>query len=58
MEDRADCSAIQDVLQAITGGRTVPRVFIGGKFVGGGSEMKELQQSNQLVPLLKAAGAL
>jgi len=58
LDGRSDCGTIQDVLLAITGGRTVPRVFIGGKFVGGGTEMKDLQQSNQLVPMLKAAGAL
>ena len=58
IENRGDEAAIQDALLAKTGGRTVPRVFIGGKFVGGGSEVKELQDSNQLVPLLQAAGAL
>lgn len=58
LENRSDCSAIQDALLAITGGRTVPRVFIGGKFVGGGTELQQLQESNQLVPMLKAAGAL
>jgi len=57
LDNRDDGGAIQDALLAITGGRTVPRVFIGGKFVGGGSEVKALQDSNQLVPLLQAAGA-
>jgi len=57
LEDRDDGAAIQDALLEITGGRTVPRVFIAGKFVGGGSEVKELQDTNQLVPLLQAAGA-
>jgi len=56
LDNRDDGAAIQDALLAITGGRTVPRVFIGGKFVGGGSEVKALQESNQLVPLLQAAG--
>ena len=36
----------------------MPRVFIGGEFVGGGSEMRDLQASGQLVPKLKAVGAL
>lgn len=35
----------------------VPRVFIGGKCVGGGSETYSLLNKGELVPLLKAAGA-
>eukprot|EP01054_Gregarina_sp_Poly1_P005705 Gregarina_sp_Poly_1__5704@NODE_2_length_28028_cov_167_134223_g1_i0_p19_GENE_NODE_2_length_28028_cov_167_134223_g1_i0NODE_2_length_28028_cov_167_134223_g1_i0_p19_ORF_typecomplete_len159_score14_25Glutaredoxin/PF00462_24/1e04Glutaredoxin/PF00462_24/2_2e17Thioredoxin_3/PF13192_6/0_0013DUF836/PF05768_14/0_0063Thioredoxin_4/PF13462_6/0_1Thioredoxin_4/PF13462_6/1_6e02Thioredoxin_2/PF13098_6/0_013TraF/PF13728_6/0_024Thioredoxin/PF00085_20/0_089DSBA/PF01323_20/0_39DSBA/PF01323_20/1_9e03Z1/PF10593_9/0_16 len=35
---RKDSEAIQDVLEDMTGERTVPRVFIGGKFIGGGTE--------------------
>ena len=30
--------AIQNYLQQITGARSVPRVFINGKFYGGGDE--------------------
>lgn len=36
----------------------VPRVFIGGKFVGGGSEVRDFQKSGELVSMLKSAGAL
>jgi glutaredoxin len=36
----------------------VPRVFLDGKFIGGGSEMKELESSGQLVAKLKDVGAL
>jgi len=36
----------------------VPRVFIGGKCVGGGSETWSLHNQNRLVPLLKDAGAV
>lgn len=53
-----DCDAIQDYLLSITGARTVPRVFIGGKFIGGGSETRDLHQKGKLVPMLKSAGAL
>ncbi|XP_072166669.1 uncharacterized protein [Diadema setosum] len=49
---------IQDCLNEITGARTVPRVFIGGKCVGGGTEVKQLQNSGQLVTILKECGAL
>ncbi|ESO08622.1 hypothetical protein HELRODRAFT_74975 [Helobdella robusta] len=57
IENRSDCSQIQDALQQITGARTVPRVFIGGKCIGGGSDTQSLHQNNRLVPLLKEAGA-
>lgn len=53
-----DGAAIQDYMQTLTGARSVPRVFVGGKFIGGGSEVKELQGNGKLVPLLKDAGAL
>ncbi len=53
-----DCRAIQDVLKGMTGASSVPRVFIGGHFVGGGTEMKEMQKNGKLVKLLKEVGAL
>ena len=34
----SDADKIQDALLKITGGRSVPRVFIHGKFFGGGDE--------------------
>jgi hypothetical protein len=34
-QTRPDGAEIQDELQNLTGGRSVPRVFIGGAFVGG-----------------------
>ena len=33
-----DMAAIQDYLKELTGARSVPRVFINGKFYGGGDE--------------------
>lgn len=53
-----DGSAIQDVLLSMTGGRSVPRVFIGGKFVGGGTDVRDKQANGSLTVLLKDAGAL
>jgi len=35
----------------------VPRVFIGGKCVGGGSETWSLHNQNRLLPMLEDAGA-
>ena len=53
-----DGNAIQDYLQSITGARSVPRVFINKKCIGGGSDVKGLADQGKLVPLLKEAGAL
>ncbi|XP_046839491.1 glutaredoxin-like [Xenia sp. Carnegie-2017] len=58
LDNRDDGEEIMDILKRITGGRTVPRVFIGGKFVGGGSEVRDFQKSGELVSMLKSAGAL
>jgi len=38
LENRSDMAAIQDYLKELTGARSVPRVFINGKFYGGGDE--------------------
>merc|ERR1719495_3001849 len=54
IENRDDCDQIQDYLKRLTGARSVPRVFINKKFVGGGSEMKELAKSGELEKLLAA----
>jgi len=35
----------------------VPRIFIGGKCVGGGSETWSLHNQNRLIQLLEDAGA-
>lgn len=44
---------IQNVLQQITGARSVPRVFIGGNCIGGGSETKALQSQGKLLPMIQ-----
>lgn len=53
-----DCAVIQDYLLQLTGARSVPRVFIGGKCVGGGTEVRALSEQNKLVPMLQEVGAL
>jgi glutaredoxin 3 len=55
LDGRPDMDAIQDVLREITGGRTVPRVFVGGKFVGGGDDTVKLFNEGKLQPILKEA---
>ena len=58
LDERDDGDEIQDILLGITGARSVPRVFLDGKFLGGGTAIKDLQSSGQLVPKLKDVGAL
>ncbi|XP_067279703.1 glutaredoxin-1 [Pseudorasbora parva] len=55
---RSDMGSIQDYLQQITGARTVPRVFIGEKCIGGGSDVEGLDRSGELKGMLQAIGSL
>ncbi|XP_023210412.1 glutaredoxin-2, mitochondrial-like [Centruroides sculpturatus] len=50
---RSDVEEVQRVFRKMTGAHTVPRVFINGKCVGGGSETKELYEKNMLQPLIE-----
>ena len=45
-------------MKKLTGGRSVPRVFIGGQFVGGGDETVAAHRDGKLQALLEAGGAL
>ncbi|XP_002734958.1 glutaredoxin-like [Saccoglossus kowalevskii] len=58
IEDRPDSEEIQDYLNTLTGARSVPRVFINGKCIGGGSETTQFDRQGKLEPMLKEAGAL
>jgi len=53
LESRSDCADIQDYLMSITGGRSVPRVFIAGKFIGGGDDTEALARSGKLKAMLE-----
>jgi glutaredoxin 3 len=48
IENHKDCAEIQNYMSQLTVGRTVPRVFISGECVGGGSEASAVQQSGEL----------
>ncbi len=54
--DPATMSAYQQALGALTGATSVPRVFIGGTFLGGGDDTVAAQRSGRLAELCKAAG--
>ncbi|CAK0830016.1 unnamed protein product [Prorocentrum cordatum] len=53
-----DVDGVQDYMQELTGARSVPRVFIGGKFVGGADDTIAKKASGELQTLLEGAGAL
>ncbi|XP_063700842.1 uncharacterized protein LOC134831089 [Culicoides brevitarsis] len=53
LEDRDDCREIQAVLGEMTGATSVPRVFIDGKFVGGGDDVKRLYNNGELQKLVE-----
>ncbi|XP_001353483.3 glutaredoxin-C4 [Drosophila pseudoobscura] len=48
LDGNPDGDEIQTVLGTITGARTVPRVFIDGKFVGGGTDIKRMYDTGDL----------
>jgi glutaredoxin 3 len=52
LEDRPDCNEIQDALGDMTGARSVPRVFVDGKFIGGGTDVKKLYETGELAKIL------
>lgn len=49
---------VQGELEKLTGQRTVPNVFIGGKHIGGCDDCLTLSRSGELEKLLKEAGAI
>lgn len=52
LDTEADGAAIQDELLSISGIRTVPNMFVGGKSLGGCDEVHQLHRQGKLVPLL------
>ena len=58
IERERDCSKIQDYMQQLTGGRTVPRVFIKGQCIGGGNETAQAHKNGTLEKKLRDAGAI
>ncbi|XP_066504247.1 glutaredoxin 2 isoform X2 [Hoplias malabaricus] len=44
---------LQETLAQMTGARTVPRVFVNGKCIGGGSDTQQLHRQGKLLPLIE-----
>jgi glutaredoxin 3 len=53
IEDMPECQDIQDALNELTGARSVPRVFVDGKFIGGGTDVKKLCETGELQKMLQ-----
>ncbi|KAJ9510362.1 hypothetical protein QJQ45_015823 [Haematococcus lacustris] len=58
LDGRPDMDAIQDALKELTGGRSVPRVFVGGEFIGGGDDTAAKASNGELEKLLVAQGVI
>ena len=54
LDKREDGQAIQDIMLGMTGGRSVPRVFINGEFIGGGDDTVAKASSGELLKLYNA----
>jgi glutaredoxin 3 len=52
--DVTDREEFRDLLERLTGGRTVPQVVIGGRPVGGYEELRALEESGDLDRILNS----
>jgi len=53
LDSRDDCAELQDNLLRMTGARTVPRVYVGGECIGGGSDTISMFKQGLLQKLLR-----
>ncbi|XP_053369491.1 glutaredoxin 2 isoform X2 [Clarias gariepinus] len=53
LDEHNNGQQIQEALAEISGARTVPRVFINGECIGGGSDTRQLHEQGKLLPLIK-----
>ncbi|XP_050162713.1 glutaredoxin 2 isoform X1 [Myiozetetes cayanensis] len=53
LDTNTNGSLFQDILEQMTGGRTVPRVFINGTCVGGATDTQRLHDEGKLLPLVQ-----
>ncbi|KAK4311780.1 hypothetical protein Pmani_016737 [Petrolisthes manimaculis] len=52
LDQMPDGVSVQDVLDNMTGKRTVPRVFIAGQCIGGGTETRQLYKEGKLLDMV------
>lgn len=53
LDEMEDGRQLQDALNQMTGFRTVPKVFVNGTCIGGGSETRKLNQEGKLLELVQ-----
>ncbi|XP_048833356.1 glutaredoxin 2 isoform X2 [Brienomyrus brachyistius] len=53
LDEHRDGEPLQEALAQITGARTVPRVFVNGRCIGGGSDTKTLHEQGKLASLVE-----
>lgn len=53
LDERDDGAEVQEALLGITGQRTVPNVFVGGKHLGGNDDTQRAAKSGALQDMLK-----
>uniref|UniRef100_A0A0K0E942 Glutaredoxin domain-containing protein n=1 Tax=Strongyloides stercoralis TaxID=6248 RepID=A0A0K0E942_STRER len=58
IENHPDMNAIQDYMGALTGSRSVPKVFIGGKYLGGGDDTVAAKSNGTLEKMLRDVEAI
>ncbi|KAJ1349404.1 Protein CBR-glrx-10 [Parelaphostrongylus tenuis] len=58
IDKRPDFSEIKDYMKELTGAPSTPRVFINGKFFGGGDDTVEASKNGKLAQVLKEAQAI
>nr|XP_033815867.1 glutaredoxin 2 [Geotrypetes seraphini] len=51
---QANGRQLQAVLHHMTGAGTVPRVFVNGRCIGGGTDTRKLHQEGKLLPLIRS----
>ncbi|XP_012263065.2 uncharacterized protein LOC105690101 [Athalia rosae] len=52
LDERDDREEIQEIVGELTGGTSVPRVFVNGYYIGGGNDVKALYESGELEEML------
>jgi len=58
IDERKDMDEIQTYMKKLTGASSVPRLFIGGRFIGGGDDTAAAHKNGKLEAILKDADAL
>ncbi|XP_063796265.1 glutaredoxin 2 isoform X2 [Pseudophryne corroboree] len=53
LDELENGSQVQEALHEMTGGRTVPKVFVNGACIGGGTETRNLNQEGKLLQLVQ-----